>query len=300
MKIASVTVYCNEDFRLDSWLSYSEEYKEEVYKHIIVNNGDENDTPLLESKFPDSIVLYSDSKALTASYNLGIRLALQDENVDSIMLIGNDIKLPLVNVSLLHNFLFSNTVYGMVAPIILKKDSDVIECCCLKIEKEPLKFKIFNDLKDVNIDENGIIKTDTVSGGLNLAKREFYESLGLQDEKLIMYADEIDMGLRAEKEGYEFAYNANIKGWHQHINRNNMAFKSPSADYLISRNNIYLAKKHLSNISVYRTFLNQLNFSVIIILICMVRLNNKKDFQNRLAFFKGNIDGLFNNMNFKF
>lgn len=35
-----------------------------------------------------------------------------------------------------------------------------------------------------------------LGGGCNLAKREFYEKVGLQDENLFMYNDEMDMYFR--------------------------------------------------------------------------------------------------------
>ena len=42
-----------------------------------------------------------------------------------------------------------------------------------------------------------------MSGGMNLGKREFYEKVGLQDEKLFMYSDEVDIGTRAKKLGFK-------------------------------------------------------------------------------------------------
>ena len=39
MKIASVTLFCNEGFRLNPWVRYFSEYKDDIYLQIIVNNG---------------------------------------------------------------------------------------------------------------------------------------------------------------------------------------------------------------------------------------------------------------------
>ncbi|MDD2583303.1 MAG: hypothetical protein PHR66_15055, partial [Desulfuromonadaceae bacterium] len=196
MNIASITVYCNEEFRLNNWINYYKEYKSEIYKHIVINNGIKEDTIKLQKFFPDSIVLFSPNKALTNAYNVGLRLILNEKEIDAIMLIGNDVKFPKGNVTKLYNFLNSNEKFGMVAPIIMKKDSEEVECCKLGIEKKPLKFNIYNDLATINILDDGTIQSDTVSGGLNMSRRKFYETVGLQDEKLFMYADEIDMGLR--------------------------------------------------------------------------------------------------------
>ena len=46
MKIASVTLFCNEGFRLNPWVRYFSEYKDDIYLQIIVNNGNPEDTIL--------------------------------------------------------------------------------------------------------------------------------------------------------------------------------------------------------------------------------------------------------------
>ena len=46
MKIASVTLFCNEGFRLNHWAQYFSEYKDDIYLQIIVNNGNPEDTIL--------------------------------------------------------------------------------------------------------------------------------------------------------------------------------------------------------------------------------------------------------------
>ena len=45
MKIATITLFCREWFRADAWRQYFDEYRKDVYLHVIVNNGDEADTP---------------------------------------------------------------------------------------------------------------------------------------------------------------------------------------------------------------------------------------------------------------
>ena len=294
MKIASITIYCNEMFRLDSWAAYAEEYKNEIYKHIIVNNGDERDTQLLESKFPDSIILFSDSKALTTSYNLGIKKALEDKNTDSIMLIGNDIRLAEGNATTLYTFLFSDKKYGMVAPVLLKKDSDIIEAYGCSINQSNLKFKhlhVGELLSDVDIE---IQISDSVPGGMNLALREFYEKLGLQDEKLFMYSDEIDTGIKAKKYGFLIASTINCIAWHQHVDLSIFQIRSPLAGFLKSRNSIYLAHKHRNIITVLRTFSTWFFEAIKINLSAWVKNKSIDHKKYSFNFLLGTMAGLFN------
>ena len=43
----------------------------------------------------------------------------------------------------------------------------------------------------------------SVTGGVNLTGREFYELVGEQLDQLSMYSDEIDVGIEAEKAGFK-------------------------------------------------------------------------------------------------
>lgn len=297
MKIASITVYCNEDFRLNNWVTYYQEYKNEIYKHIIINNGSDDDTNKLNSLFPDSTILFSSNKALTASYNIGLREALSHQEIDAIMLIGNDIKILKGNVSKLYKFLKSNPLYGMVAPVILAKDSDMIEIFGAVINKKNLSFihqKRGLHIKEVNED---FVVTDSVPGGMNLASREFYEKVGLQDENLFMYSDEIDTGIKAKKHNFLLASTKNVITWHQHTNKSNALTRDPKTAYLIGRNEIYLARKYFGIRVVFSTAILRFKRSIRLLLAVYLKnmtLDNKEYANNYL---KGVFAGLFNRMN---
>lgn len=297
MKIASITVYCNEDFRLTNWVNYYKEYKDEVYKHIIINNGIEGDTNKLKSIFPDSLVFYSPQKALTSSYNIGLREALSHAEIDAIMLIGNDIKIPKGNVFKLYNFLKSNTSYGMVAPVILAKDSNLIEIFGAVINNKNLSF--IHQKRGLSISEvvEEFLITDSVPGGMNLASREFYEKVGLQDEKLFMYSDEIDTGIKAKKNNFLLAATKNVVSWHQHTNKSNALIRDPMAAYLIGRNEIYLARKYFGIRVVLSTTILRLIRSIRLILAVYLKKMTEDNKKYAKYYFKGVFAGIFNRMN---
>ena len=81
----------------------------------------------LRTFFPCSkIIRRSSNGGCTYAYNDGIKVALADKNVDAILLIGNDIRLPAGELTKLYHFLYRDEGLGMVAPVVLKKDSEVI------------------------------------------------------------------------------------------------------------------------------------------------------------------------------
>ena len=127
MKIASITLFCNESFRLTQWVKYFSEYEEDIYIQVIVNNGKPEDNSLLKSAFPSAIVIFSETSNMIASYNLAIKYILNNSDADSILQITNDLRVEKGGLARLYNILYEEKQFGMISPILLKKDSDIVE-----------------------------------------------------------------------------------------------------------------------------------------------------------------------------
>lgn len=297
MKIAAVVITYNDGYKLKEWVEHYQEYKDEIYMHIIVDNYSEPEyLKKVEEVFTDSIIIKRMSNGgCTAAYNDGIKYALNCSEVDAIMLIGNDIRLEQGGTTILYNFLMKNKQYGMVSPVLLEKDSNIISDFGCKISKllsmEP--FNVGEDIDDVDIKSREV---EALTGGMNLSKRELYEIVGIQDENLFMYSDEVDMGIRAQKNNFKMAVILDARAWHQHINFNvESNARHPFSSYLIGRNKVYLAKKHLSfsrTIYVFSCYsIRALRGIIASIVKC-----NKYTFQSNLWLIYGLINGLFGNM----
>ena len=257
MKIAVITLFCREGFRLNAWKAYYEGYRQDVYRHIIVNNGDPQDTPLLQAQFPDSEVLYCPTCNMMASYNLALDHILRDPQVDAIAQIVNDIKLSDRGLQVLYDFLMEAEKRAMVSPVLLARDSDVIDCYGCTIQPKNLDF-IHNDagkrLRDLTEEERLV---SGLPGGVFLAKRSVYERLGYQDEHLEMYADEIDMDLRMAEHGFSLAATSRVQAWHQHEYPPGKRIRSRRSAWLMSRNAVYIARKRQDKISVWNVFFHR-------------------------------------------
>ncbi len=247
MKIACITITYNDDFKLNEWYQHYNEYKNDLFIHIIVdNNSTDEYFDTLTKKFTESHIIRRNSNGgCTGAYNDGIKYALSLSEVDSIMLLASDIKMGEAATTLLHQVLNSEEKLGMVSPILLNADSLVNSDFGCGISKM-LIMKPYCDGIHINDIKEDINYCEAVTGGANLAKREFYEQVGIQDNKLFMYSDEVDMGIRAKKLGFKMASVKSARSWHQHIN----APSSPTdrresfTKYLAGRNKVYVAKKH--------------------------------------------------------
>ncbi|MHA1410726.1 MAG: glycosyltransferase family 2 protein, partial [Candidatus Odinarchaeia archaeon] len=248
MKIAAIVTTYNDGYKLKEWIINHQEYKDELYMHIIVDNCSEPEyLEKVEKEFTDSVIIKRSSNGgCTAAYNDGIKYALNYPEVDAIMLIGNDMKLEKSGATKLYNFLMSDDKYDIVAPILLEKDSNKISDFGCKISKSlsMVPFNVGENINDITVN---IHEAEALTGGMNLAKREFYEIVGLQDEMLFMYSDEVDMGIRAFQNNFKMAAYKDAKSWHQHINNSIQGdTRHPFSSYLIGRNKVYLSKKHFN------------------------------------------------------
>ena len=294
MNVAMVTMTRNDDCRFNQWVSLYKEYKEVLYLHIIVDN---DSTPNYQKKlhdyFPNSVIIeLGYNGGCTAAYNAGIRYALQDANVDAIALIGNDIKFLPEEIVKLYNFLYSDNRYGMVFPRVQNPTvgSETINSFGNMIGRYTFEMidldhgKKVSDMPDFRI-------CDTGPGGCNLAKPSFYNSVGLQDEKLFMYSDEVDMGIRARKQGVLMAIMKNSEAWHLHIYETKTRTRNKHVAYLIARNKVYLSRKHYGYYTAIRAFSYWCIKGLKSAIACIIRKKGKDEVEYFFTMLRGAFDG---------
>lgn len=243
-RIASMTVFCNEDFRIDAWREYYNEYKPSLTYHIIINNGNKSKSKYLKDLFPESIVLECDTSNLLTAYNVGLKYILSNLEVDAIMQITNDVRFEKGSIEVLARLLFSKPEIGAVGPVLFKKDSRIVESFgwILKGRMGFGKPLYINEVWENNRTE---IKTVTfIPAGVLLVKSKAWKTVGEQDESLWMYQDERDFSIRLKQNGYIEVVTAEAHAWHQHQNRQGKENRPLSASYYSSRNKIYVTEKH--------------------------------------------------------
>lgn len=245
MKIAVVTITYNDDYKLYEWFKWFQKYKAECGLHIIVDNGSDIEYQhKVKGCFQNSVFLeLGHNGGCTEAYNIGIKYALQDPTVTHIALIGNDIRLESNSLSKCVLKLNSDNHLCMVAPVLFEANSNIIADLGCQISKylTMIPYGLGLDIKNVAIEDR---YCEAVTGGMNISKRNFYETVGLQDENLFMYSDEVDIGIRAAKQGLKLAVVYDSYSWHQHINPPCSTRRLPFSQYLIGRNKVYLAQKH--------------------------------------------------------
>ncbi|MCQ2496150.1 MAG: glycosyltransferase family 2 protein [Lachnospiraceae bacterium] len=294
MNIAAIEICYNDDYKINEWEENYQFYKDALYRLIIIDNGSRLDfIRAVKERFNGATVVeLGKNLGCTGAYNVGIRLALEDPNVDAIMLIGNDIKISSDDVKKLYNELENNSNIGMVAPVLLNKDSQVIaDAGC------DISFSLVLKPRSVGKTYDKLIISEETSsaltGGMNMASKSFYEAVGLQDESLFMYSDEVDMGIRAKRKNIGMKVVADTVAWHQHINPKKRMRRLPYTSYLIARNKVYLGRKHYGVIRAFCIF----TYFIMLQLYMMIKNKLKhKDTENEKYAISGAWNGLIGNM----
>jgi GT2 family glycosyltransferase len=292
MKIASITPTYNSFHYLPYYKNNAQTYIDDIYLHIIVdNNSNDLYKQRLRKLFSNSIlILRKANGGTTAAFNEGIRYAIA-HGADAILLITQDMKLEKGSLKNLYNCLFISNKTGVVGPILLKKNnSSIIESFGGRLNRflEVIFYYRNQNYSTNNIPNN--LEVDFICGGVNLSKTEVYEKVGLQDEKMFMYGDEIDWDYRVKKKGYKLIVTKDALAWHEHLGEHT---NSKLAIFLSARNAFYLVRKHTDIFNLILFTFNQIIRTPRIIFRPLVKLN----FTFLNAYFWGTLCGIFNVIN---
>lgn len=292
MKIAGVSMTYNDGYKLKEWHEHYLEYKDQLDIFVIVDNGsDKGYLDKVEKTFREAVIIKRQSNGgCTAAYNDGIRYVLNNTDAESIVIIGNDMKLSKNCLNTLYEYLFSDKRLGIVSTAILSINSDIVDNYGHTVDR----FNVIECERGKKLSElvPECKYTDLVTGGFYMAKREFYDKVGLQDEKLFMYGDELDTAIRTKEANFLQGVTCKVFAWHWHIDNLDTGIRKPASNYLIARNRVYIAKKHFG---ISRELSSFWHFSVINALKLFIAgiLKGKSDRIERAKYcFIGGINGL--------
>ncbi len=258
MKIAAITMTMNDYHVVEQWVKFSDQYKDSIYKHIIVHNTVNEDYELLiKNNFSDAVIIKRDvNGGTTGAYNTGIKEALKDPEVDAIMLIANDIKINSNAIKELHKLLFSIKDIGAVAPVLLESDDKTIVAYGENLTKDTGLDRLYhNEILNPNLPET--VECECLPGGMNLVKREVYEKVGFQDESLFMYCDENEFFLRVSAAGYRIMATSKALSSHFHIFTEGTKNDNSLAWFYINRNHLLVCKQYRSFKMAFVLFLKR-------------------------------------------
>jgi GT2 family glycosyltransferase len=204
----------------------------------MVDNASMDDSmSFVKEKFPDvKLVLNEKNLGFGGGNNVGI----QASRGKYIMMLNNDTRLDPKCIEELKGSLEKDRGYGACASKILLEDEDnLIDAAGIVVCPDGLSIGRGRLEKGSTYDEE--MEVFFASDCACLYRREMLEDIGLYDEDFFAYADETDMGWRAQLAGWRCIYNPKAVVYHFHSASSGSY--SPFKAYLVERNRIWVAIK---------------------------------------------------------
>jgi len=270
----------------------------QINKIIVVDNGStDNSGNLLEKRYGGDknikVILNASNEGFSRGINLGIREAIKNKP-DFLLLLNNDAVLDGSCIKNLIDAFDADGKCGIAGPRIHyfhKKDivwqgggyfnywtgGNVVP----EKNKRPKQYK----------DE--YVKASFLTGCIMLLKREVIEKIGLLDEDIFFYEEDVDFCLRAKKAGFELYYVPSATAWHK-VEGIRI---TPFAFYHRARSRILVLRKNFS--SIYVIYGISLHFLLFTPYKIYQSLKADKPGETFLAWVKGSFDGIYAKLNYQ-
>jgi len=205
---------------------------------IVVDNASTDDSmDLVRKKFLNvKLILNERNLGFGGGNNVGIR-ASQGRYI---MMLNNDTRLDSKCIEELKRSIEKDDRYGACASkILLEYEDNLIDAAGIVVCPDGLSIGRGRLEKGDRYDEE--VEVFFASDCACLYRREMLEDIGLYDEDFFAYADETDMGWRAQLAGWKCIYNPKAIVYHFHSA--STGTYSPFKAFLVERNRIWVAIK---------------------------------------------------------
>ena len=220
--------------------------KYENFKIILVDNGSTEISPdIIKDKYKDIILIKNKQNlGFAEGNNVGIRFALSN-GADYIWLLNNDtvvdpnalVTMVDVGEKLSECGILGSKIYYYGQPEVIWFAGATINW------RKATSNHIGQNQKD-QAKYNSIGEVERVTGCSMLVKRDVCERIGLMDENLFLYAEELDWCVRAKKVGYKILYIPDSKVYHK-ISLSTGNNYGVIFNYFNTRNFLYVIRKNM-------------------------------------------------------
>lgn len=208
---------------------------------LLVSNGCDERPHLPADERIEHIQL-AQNRGFAGGHNAGIRRALEN-GASHVLLFNSD---AIADPGCLHQLLSvarSHPRAAFVGPLIVRaRQPNVIECAGQRFNPRTGRHTELLRGQPADSVDGCPRQVDALSGCALLATRAAVESIGLLDEQLFAYFEDMDWCLRARRAGYDVvvAPGARVR----HLGEGSTGGASPLASYYSVRNHMLVASKY--------------------------------------------------------
>ncbi len=244
-KVLIITVNYNGKMLLEKHLP---SISKTSYPHdlVVVDNGSADESvAFLKSKFPSARVIKMDKNTgFARANNAAFR---QFPDYDFYALINNDMNVEPDWLGKLVDIAEKDAKVAAVGSKILYADKKFVNSAGLILDKHFNAYERLEGESDSNA-SCGIEEVEALSGGAILLRRKALDEVGLFDEKMFLYYEDVDLCLRLKDKGWKLIYNGNSVVYHDHMGTSG-DWGSTKRNLMTNKNRI-LSIIHLKGIMV--------------------------------------------------
>jgi GT2 family glycosyltransferase len=249
----------NSDITLSFLRSLREIEKKEIeLSVVIVDNSTKEKITIEENDFKDlnlKIITPEKNTGFAGGNNVGIKHALKND-ADYVLVINNDV---ILDKNLLKELLktIEEKNAGIVVPKIYfakgfefhkerYKEKDLGKVFWYAGGKIDWKNMITCHLGVDEVDSGQLDKeteTEFATGCCMLVKKEYFEKVGLFNEKYFLYYEDVDLSIRGKRHGYKIIYQPKAVLWHENAGSTGGS-GSLLQDYFITRNRMLFGLRY--------------------------------------------------------
>ncbi|MDQ7799268.1 MAG: glycosyltransferase family 2 protein [Candidatus Edwardsbacteria bacterium] len=269
-----------------------------VNKIVIVDNGstDGSGKMLAEKYSKDQLIelFFNEvNEGFSKGVNLGVKKALKS-NPDYILLLNNDTVLDRDCIKKMVDACDLNNKCGIAGPRIFYNHKKEI------VWQGGGYFNYYtggNVVPEKNkkpkVYKTNFVSATFLTGCIMLIKTVVFDKIGLLDEDIFFYEEDVDFCLRAVKSGYNLQYVPSAVAWHK-VEGIRL---TPFAFYNRARSRIIVLRKNFNKIYVAYGILS--HFLLFTPYKIYQSINAEKPWETLRAWFKGSIEGLFAKLDYK-
>ena len=210
----------------------------EIEVIVADNNSQDNSVEFIEKNFPRvHLVKNKENKGFPGGNNSAFKVA----KGEYYMMLNNDTEMDKYCIEKCLTSINQDERYGACATkFLLDKKRDTVDAAGIAVYKDGLSIGRGRMEKAVNYNKKE--EVFFASDGACLYKKELIDDIGLYDEDFFCYAEETDMGWRAQLRGWRCIYEPEAVVYHCHSA--STGTYSPFKAFLVERNRLWVAFKN--------------------------------------------------------
>ena len=206
------------------------------------NQSTDGSAEAVLARFPNvTLIELQTNRGYAGNNNVGIQFALT-QAADWVLILNEDTIMAPDCIERLIGAVATDAQIGMAGPMIYHYDEpNVIQTAGGVMDR----FWSARHLGHNDLDLGQYVEphpVDWLSGCALMVRRSLIEQLGVLDERLFIYWEEIDWCIRANRAGWRLVHVPQAKIWHKGVQRNYRP--KPNVTYYSIRNQFLILKKH--------------------------------------------------------